>query len=164
MILRVLQNWFKQQPFTVVALTFSILFPVLGLVWSRYSLQQNRVLQGIPFQLVRQSRLIQSFVVDPEQSVPAIWSRRLGDDDASIRWAASARKLWWMVWLEDGEPLLLISATRHSSPTTFHFADALHRAAHLGSIELVDFDALLLVLDVHVAPVACVAVVPLLVI
>ena len=70
----VLQKWFTQQPFTVVVLTFSILFPVVALLWSRYSLQHDRALQGLPFQLVRQSRLIQSFVVDPEQAVPVIWS------------------------------------------------------------------------------------------
>ena len=123
----VLQKWFTQQPFTVVVLTFSILFPVVALLWSRYSLQHDRALQGLPFQLVRQSRLIQSFVVDPEQDVPVIWSSRLGAGEAKSRWATSARKLWWMAWLEDGEPLLVISGSNRSDPSTFHFADALHR-------------------------------------
>ena len=123
----VLQKWFTKQSFTVVALTFSILLPVVALLWSRHSLQHGRTLQGLPFQLVRQSRLIQSFIVDPEQAVPAIWSSRLGDGEASSRWASSARKLWWMAWLEDGEPLLVISGANRSDPSTFHFADALHR-------------------------------------
>ena len=123
----VLQKWFAQQPFTVVALTLSILFPVVALLWSRHSLHHDRALRGLSFQLFRQSRLIQSFVVDPEQAVPAIWSRRLGDGEASTRWASSARKLWWMAWLEDGEPLLVISGSNRSDPSTFHFADELHR-------------------------------------
>ena len=123
----VLQKWFAQQPFTVVALTLSILFPFVALLWSRHSLHHDRALRGLSFQLFRQSRLIQSFVVDPEQPVPAIWSRRLGDGEASTRWASSARKLWWMAWLEDGEPLLVISGSNRSDPSTFHFADELHR-------------------------------------
>ena len=121
------QQWFTQQPLTVVALTFSILAPVVALLWSRYSLQLDRASQSLPFQLVRQARLIQSFVVDPEQAVPAIWSRRLGESEASTRWASSARKLWWTAWLEDGEPLLVISGSDRSNSPTFHFADALHR-------------------------------------
>jgi len=32
-----------------------------------------------------------------------------------------------MAWLEDGEPLLLISGSNRSDASTFHFADALHR-------------------------------------
>lgn len=121
------QQWFTQQPFTAVVLTFSILLPVLALLWSGSSLQHDRALKGLPFQLVRNSRLIQSFVGDPEQAVPVIWSRRLGVREASARWALSARKLWWMAWLEDGEPLLVISGSNRSDPSTFHFADALHR-------------------------------------
>ena len=125
------QAWVTQHPFTVVVLALSILSPLVALLWSTHSLRQDRALKGLPFQLLSQSRLIQSFVVDSEQAVPAIWSRRLGADEAMTRWASSNRKLWWMAWLEDGEPLLLISGPELADPSTFHFADALHRDAYL---------------------------------
>ena len=121
------RKWCFQQPFTVVAITSSILFPLVALLWLQFVSQQEKPARGLPFQLLKQSRLIQSFVVDPNQAVPAIWSQRLGDEEASSRWMSSARRLWWLAWLEDGEPLLLLSAVSRSEPPTFHFADELHR-------------------------------------
>lgn len=124
------QSWIGQQPFTAVAISISILLPLVGLLWTRQRLQQNPPLQDFPFQLARQSRLIQSFIVDPDQAVPAIWSSRLGEVEAASRWTSSARQLWWLAWLEDGQPLLLLSGANRTDAPTFHFADELHREAY----------------------------------
>ena len=67
---------------------------------------------------------------------PDVWQRRLGLKAASQRWQSSNGHRWWMVWLQDGSPLLVLHRTKASEPSrvssTFQdvellFADELHR-------------------------------------
>ena len=81
------------------------------------------------FEISQRARLVQSFVADPSAPVPRIWQQRLGPTAAPDRWARHARGLWWLIWLEDGEPLLALPAVSHSSSLDLLFADELHRCS-----------------------------------
>ena len=92
--------------------------------------------QGSLLFFLRESRLIQSFNVDSAELPPDVWQRRLGLKAAAQRWQSSKGHRWWMVWLQDGSPLLVLHRTKASEPSrvssTFPdvellFADELHR-------------------------------------
>ena len=92
--------------------------------------------QGSLLFFLRESRLIQSFNVDSAELPPDVWQRRLGLKAAAKRWQSSKGHRWWMVWLQDGSPLLVLHRTKASEPSrvssTFPdvellFADELHR-------------------------------------
>ena len=94
------------------------------------------VQSGEPAFFLRESRLIQSFNVDSAQSPPDVWQRRLGLKAAAQRWQSSNGHRWWMVWLQDGSPLLVLRRTKASEPSRASsmfpdvellFADDLHR-------------------------------------
>ena len=94
------------------------------------------VQSGEPAFFLRESRLIQSFNVDSAQSPPDVWQRRLGLKAAAQRWQSSNGHRWWMVWLQDGSPLLVLRRTKASEPSKalsmfpdveHLFADDLHR-------------------------------------
>ena len=78
---------------------------------------------------IRRARLVQSFKADPSELVPRIWQQRLGPSAAPDRWARHGRGLWWLIWLEDGEPLLALPAVSRSSSLDLLFADELHRCS-----------------------------------
>ena len=50
--------------------------------------------------------MLQSFQVDSGQSVPEIWSERLGPEQASRRWRASRQQIWWKGWVPSGSSVL----------------------------------------------------------
>ena len=59
--------------------------------------------------------------------MPKVWQQRLGASAAPDRWARHGRGTWWLIWLDDGEPLLALSPALHSSALDLLFADELHR-------------------------------------
>ena len=61
--------------------------------------------------------------------MPRFWQQRLGPTAAPDRWARHGRGLWWLIWLEDGEPLLALPSASHSSSLDLLFANALHRSS-----------------------------------
>ena len=78
---------------------------------------------------IRRARLVQSFKADPSEPVPRVWQQRLGPTAAPDRWARHGRGLWWLTWLDDGEPLLALPAVSRSSSLDLLFADELHRCS-----------------------------------
>ena len=38
-------------------------------------------------------------------------------------------RTWWLIWLDDGEPLLALPSAPHSSALDLLFADELHRSS-----------------------------------
>ena len=96
-----------------------------------------------PAFFVRQSRLIQSFDVDSAKAPPDVWLKRLGSSAAAQRWQSSDGQRWWMVWLQDGAPLLVLASTEASEPSRVSssfpdvellFADELHRKSFFSSL------------------------------
>ena len=99
--------------------------------------------QGSLLFFVRQSRLIQSFDVDSAKAPPDVWLKRLGSSAAAQRWQSSDGQRWWMVWLQDGAPLLVLASTEASEPSRVSssfpdvellFADELHRKSFFASL------------------------------
>ena len=117
-------------PCTTLLLGLCFFLPALLLGMS--SLQRpflNRRGTAELFEISRRARLVQSFKADPSEPVPRIWQQRLGPTAAPDRWARHARGLWWLIWLEDGEPLLALPAVSRSSSLDLLFADELHRCS-----------------------------------
>ena len=81
------------------------------------------------FEISQRSRLVQSFEADPSAPVPRVWKQLLGSMAAPDSWALHGRGLWWLIWLEDGEPLLALPSASHSSSLDLLFADELHRSS-----------------------------------
>ena len=81
------------------------------------------------FEISRRARLVQSFEADPAAPVPKLWQQRLGASEAPDRWARHGRGTWWLIWLDDGEPLLALPSAPHSSALDLLFADELHRSS-----------------------------------
>ena len=121
---------------TATLLVLSIAASAAGLFASGRWLSPRFSDQGSLLFFLRESRLIQSFNVDSAQSPPDVWRRRLGANAASQRWQSSDGHRWWMVWLQDGAPLLVLHRTKASEPSRVSslfpdvellFADELHR-------------------------------------
>ncbi len=81
------------------------------------------------FEISRRARLVQSFEADPAAPVPKLLQQRLGSSEAPDRWARHGRGTWWLIWLDDGEPLLALPSAPHSSALDLLFADELHRSS-----------------------------------
>ena len=79
------------------------------------------------FEISQRARLVQSFEADPAAPVPKLWQQRLGASEAPDRWARHGRGTWWLIWLDDGEPLLALPSASHSFAQDLLFADELHR-------------------------------------
>ena len=73
--------------------------------------------------------MVQSFEADPAAPVPKVWQKRLGPSAAPERWARHGRGTWWLIWLDDGEPLLALPSALHSFALVLLFADELHRSS-----------------------------------
>lgn len=59
--------------------------------------------------------MLQSFQVDSGQSVPEIWSERLGPEHASRRWRASREQIWWKGWVPSGSSVLVLPRQQGST-------------------------------------------------
>jgi len=79
------------------------------------------------FEISRRARLVQSFQADPAASPPQIWEKRFSTVSVRERWTRQGRGLWWLIWLDDGEPILALPTAASSSSLDLHFADELHR-------------------------------------
>ncbi len=134
---------FQDHPVTTALIGLSIAWSVSVLVafggWLAPSAPDQRNL----LYLVRQSRLIQSFKVDSAQTPPEVWLKRLGPNVARERWRSSPGDIWWMVWLQDGAPLLVLQSTDTSEPSRVSalfpgmellFADELHRKSFMSKL------------------------------
>jgi len=114
------------------ALLLGLCFFLPALLLGTTSLQTpslNRRGTAELFEISQRARLIQSFEADPSAPVPRVWQQRLGPTAAPDRWARHGRGLWWLIWLEDGEPLLALPSASHSSSLDLLFADELHRSS-----------------------------------
>ena len=127
---------FRDHPITAALIALSIAASAAGLFASGRWLSPRFSDQGSLLFFLRESRLIQSFNVDSAQSPPDVWQRRLGATAANQRWQSSVGHRWWMVWLQDGAPLLVLHRTKASEPSRVSslfpdvellFADELHR-------------------------------------
>ena len=117
-------------PCTTLLLGLCFFLPALLLgISSLQTPSLNRRGTAELFEISQRARLVQSFVADPSAPVPRIWQQRLGPSAAPDRWARHGRGLWWLIWLEDGEPLLALPAVSHSSSLDLLFADELHRSS-----------------------------------
>ena len=114
---------------TALFLGLCIFLPVVVLCSSsrRPSLSHRATAQL--FEISRRARLVQSFESDPLASVPQIWEQRLGASAALERWTHHGRGLWWLIWLDDGEPVLVLSDASDPSSLDLLFADELHRSS-----------------------------------
>ena len=45
----------------------------------------------------------------------SVWQKRLGPSAAPDRWARHGRGLWWLIRLDDGDPLLAFPSASNSS-------------------------------------------------
>lgn len=104
-----------------------LIVPGLLLSTSSWSPDLDRRRTSELFKITRRARLVQSFEADPASSVPQIWEKRLPPSTARDRWTQLGRGLWWLVWLDDGEPLLVLPSASDPSSLDLLFADELHR-------------------------------------
>ena len=117
-------------PCTALLLGLCFFLPALLLTTS--SLQRpslNRLGTAELFAITRRARLIQSFEADPSAPVPKVWQQRLGASAAPDRWARHGRGQWWLIWLDDGYPLLALPSATKPSSLDLLFADDLHRSS-----------------------------------
>ena len=106
-----------------------LIVPGVLLGASRFNHGLSRPATAELLAFTRRARLIQSFQADPSASVPQIWEERFSALPARHRWMSHGRELWWLIWLDDGEPLLALPSSSGSSPLELHFADELHRSS-----------------------------------
>jgi len=123
-------SWLRHQPVSVAAIGLLILVPLLNLQTPRGFRDQSGDVAESLVRLVRHARLIQSFEVDPTQSVPQLWQQRFGRELANSRWQQSSGQRWWMVWTDDGAALLVLLNTTKPGQPELHFADELHQTSY----------------------------------
>lgn len=111
------------------ALILGLCFVVSGIFLSSSGRKPNLNHQGKAelFEITRRSRLVQSFEADPTAAVPKIWEKRLSPSTALDRWTRHGRGLWWLIWLDDGEPVLALPNGSDPSALDLLFADELHQ-------------------------------------
>ena len=134
---------FRDHPITAALIVLLIGWSAASLLISGRWLAPRFSNQGSLLFFVRQSRLIQSFDVDSAKAPPDVWLKRLGSSAAAQRWQSSVGQRWWMVWLQDGAPLLVLASTEASEPSRVSssfpdvellFADELHRKSFFSSL------------------------------
>ena len=134
---------FRDHPITAALIILLIGWSAASLLISGRWLAPRFSNQGSLLFFVRQSRLIQSFDVDSAKAPPDVWLKRLGSSAAAQRWQSSDGQRWWMVWLQDGAPLLVLASTEASEPSRVSssfpdvellFADELHRKSFFSSL------------------------------
>jgi len=134
---------FRDHPITAALIILLIGWSAASLLISGRWLAPRFSNQGSLLFFVRQSRLIQSFDVDSAKAPPDVWLKRLGSSAAAQRWQSSDGQRWWMVWLQDGAPLLVLASTEANEPSRVSssfpdvellFADELHRKSFFSSL------------------------------
>jgi len=114
-------------PITALILGLCCVVPSLRLGFSSSSPSLNRQGTAELFEITRRARLVQSFEADPAASPPQVWEKRLSPATAQDRWIRHGRGLWWLIWLDDGEPVLVLPNASKPSSLDLLFADELHR-------------------------------------
>ena len=61
--------------------------------------------------------------------MPQVWEKRLGPSLVPDRWTRHGSGIWWLIWLDDGEPVLAIPNASDPSSLDLLFADELHRSS-----------------------------------
>ena len=118
-----------RHPSTALVLGLLIVIPGLQICRFRSGPSLNSRGEAELFEISRRARLVQSFRADPTSEVPLIWRQRLQLEVARDRWSRHGTALWWLIWLDDGQPVLALP--KPSEPSTFDllFADELHRSS-----------------------------------
>ena len=118
-----------RHPSTALLLGLLIVIPGLQICRFRSGPSLNSRGEAELFEISRRARLVQSFRADPTSEVPLIWRQRLQIEVARDRWSRHGTALWWLIWLDDGQPVLALP--KPSEPSTFDllFADELHRSS-----------------------------------
>jgi len=113
------------------ALVLGLCFVVSGIFLSSSGRKPSLNSQGTAelFEITRRARLVQSFEADPKASVPQIWETRLAPSTALDRWRRHGRGVWWLIWLDDGEPVLALPNATDPSVLDLLFADQLHQSS-----------------------------------
>ena len=124
-----IRRQFSSHVFTAFFLGLFLFVPSLLLSTSVLSPSLNRRGTAQLFAMIRRARLVQSFQADPAASVPQIWEKRLSASTARERWRRQGRVLWWLIWLDDGEPLLVLPKPADPASLDVFFADELHRTS-----------------------------------
>ena len=120
----------EAHPCTALLLGLCFFLPALLLGTSSLQTSSlNRRGTAELFAISRRARLVQSFEADSSASVPKVWQKRLGPSAAPDRWARHGRGLWWLIWLDDGDPLLALPSESDSASLDLLFADELHRSS-----------------------------------
>jgi len=114
-------------PVTAFLLGLCLVGPALLLGRSSLSPPLNQQGTAELFEITRRARLVQSFLADPAAPPPQIWEKRLSAASARDRWTRHGRGLWWLIWLDDGEPVLVLPAASNPAALDLLFADELHR-------------------------------------
>lgn len=114
-------------PITCLLVGLFCVVPSLLLAGSGIRPSLNRLGTAELFEITRRARLVQSFQADPSASPPQIWTKRLSEATARDRWVRHGRGLWWLIWLDDGEPVLVLPKASQQSSLDLLFADELHR-------------------------------------
>lgn len=114
---------------TCTALVLGLCFLVPGFFLSFPGRKPTLNHQGTAelFEITRRARLVQSFEADSTASVPQVWEKRLAPSTALDRWTRHGRGLWWLIWLDDGEPVLALPNRSDPSALELLFADELHQ-------------------------------------
>ena len=125
-----IRRQFALHPCTALLLGLCFFLPALLLCTSSLQTSSlNRRGSAGLFEISRRARLVQSFEADPAARVPKVWQKRIGPSAAPDRWARHGRGIWWLIWLDDGEPLLALPSASHSSALNLLFVDELHRSS-----------------------------------
>ena len=123
-------------PLTAAALAALLLVPAFQI--ARLSAPFGRDRQDLKLQLQALSReadLVLSHDIRMDRSAPEIWIQRLGAEQAADRWRALQGQIWWMAWMGDGAPVLILPGPSAAQPSSdseaapgvqLLFADALH--------------------------------------
>ena len=114
-------------PITVLALGLFCVVPGFLLASTGTRPSPNRLITAELFGITRRARLVQSFQADPAASPPQVWKKRLSPEIARDRWTRHGHGLWWLVWLDDGKPVLVLPKASNPSSLDLLFADELHR-------------------------------------
>ena len=107
----------------------SAYFPVVYLGTSSQRPSLNLRGTADLFAISRRVRLVQSFEDDLSAPVPQVWKKCLVPSVAPDRWTGHGRGIWWLIWLDDGEPVLALPNASDPSPLDLLFAYELHRSS-----------------------------------
>ena len=127
---------FRSHPATALLVTALIIIPattLLRLISTQPPLAVNTVRVDDPLiQISETAVMLQSFRVETQAGIPALWIERFGRDAAVRLWSQRDGQLWWQAWPEEGDPFLIIAETPPGAvsdgvPRFSKATDSIHR-------------------------------------